>query len=342
MGRPLTRPDGLLKRMHHAPGGGFRNPWPEAPPLTPGGIVQVVRDHQRGTREWPSPPRNSLPVESPAIVYPRRVDDKMSATWIGHSTVLLQIGDVNVLTDPVFCQRAFPVQWMGPRRIMDAAIAVSALPPIDFVLISHNHYDHLDRGAVRQIARANPQARWIVPLGLRTILRRWGAWDVVELDWWHQTEINAVRITALPACHFSSRYFADRNQSLWCGFSLEIAGKRIFFAGDTAYHPEFSEISAICGPFDFVLIPIGAYDPRWAMQFVHANAEEAVQIYRDLTAPHPDAPLPVMLAIHWGTFRLTAEPVDEPPRRTSARWKELELDADKLWIACIGETRELT
>jgi N-acyl-phosphatidylethanolamine-hydrolysing phospholipase D len=263
------------------------------------------------------------------------------ATWIGHSTVLLQLGGINVLTDPVFSQRASPVQWMGPRRVMDPGLPIDALPPIDLVLLSHNHYDHLDRPAVKQISRAHPQATWIVPLGLGAYIRGWGPRDIVELDWWQQTEAKDVRVTATPARHFSGRGLRDRNRSFWCGFALEKEGKTAFFAGDTAYHPEFGTISSRCGPFDLVMIPIGAYDPRWFMRIIHADPEEAVRIYEDLVAPHREKSLPVMLAIHWGSFRLTDEPMDQPPQRAAARWRAVGLNEDRLWIARFGETRRL-
>ena len=282
-----------------------------------------------------------MPVSTPAISYPRASDTDFAATWIGHSTVLLQLGGLNVLTDPVFSQRAFPVQWLGPRRVVDPALPLDALPPLDIVLLSHTHYDHLDKPAVKRIAKAHPQANWIVPLGVGAYVRGWGVRDVVELDWWQETVTDSLRVTATPARHFSARRLGDRNKSLWCGFALEVEGKRAYFAGDTAYHPEFGEVGARCGPFDFVMIPIGAYDPRWFMHVVHVDPEEAVQIYEDLVAPHVGKPLPLMLGIHWGTFRLTDEPMEEPPRRTVARWREVGLDEDRLWIARVGETRRL-
>jgi N-acyl-phosphatidylethanolamine-hydrolysing phospholipase D len=231
---------------------------------------------------------------------------------------------------------------MGPRRIMDPALAIDALPPLDVVLLSHNHYDHLDRPAVKRIAKAHARATWVVPLGLGAYVRGFGAREIVELDWWQQTTVAAgLRVTATPARHFTARRLRDRNKTLWCGFAFERHGARAYFAGDTAYHPLFGEIGARCGPFDFVMIPIGAYDPRWFMGRVHVDPEEAVQIYRDLIAPHAAAPLPLMLGIHWGTFRLTDEPMDEPPRRTAARWKALGLVEDRLWIARFGETRSI-
>jgi N-acyl-phosphatidylethanolamine-hydrolysing phospholipase D len=275
----------------------------------------------------------------PAISHPRvRVTDA-AATWIGHSTVLLQLGGLNVLTDPVFSQRAFPVQWIGPRRVMDPALPIDALPPLDVVLLSHNHYDHLDKAAVKRIAREHPGAKWVVPLGLGAYVRPWGVREIVELDWWQETTIDGLRVTATPARHFSARRLGDRNKSLWCGFAIESKETRAYFAGDTAYHPEFGHIGERCGPFDFVMIPIGAYDPRWFMHIVHVDPEEAVQIYEDVFASHAGTPLPLMLGIHWGTFRLTDEPMDEPPRRAIARWRAAGLDESRLWIAKFGETR---
>jgi N-acyl-phosphatidylethanolamine-hydrolysing phospholipase D len=280
-------------------------------------------------------------VSSPSVAYPSSGTSERRATWIGHSTVLLQLGGLNLLTDPVFSQRAFPVQWLGPRRIMEPGLALERLPPLDVVLLSHNHYDHLDRPAVKRLARDHPRATWIVPLGLGRYIRGWGAREIVELDWWGTVDLHGVRITATPARHFSARRLGDRNRSLWCGYALALDGWRAWFAGDTAAHPQFGEIGARSGPFDFVMIPIGAYDPRWFMDRVHVDPEEAVRIYQDLIAPHPAAPRPLMLGIHWGTFRLTDEPMDQPPMRTRARWREAGLEENRLWIAAFGETRSL-
>jgi len=256
--------------------------------------------------------------------------------------VLLQLGRINLLTDPVFSQRAFPVQSIGPRRVMDPGLPIEALPPLDVVLLSHNHYDHLDKPAVKRIARVHPETTWLVPLGVGGYIRRWGARDIVELDWWQRTEIKGLRVTATPARHFSGRGLRDRNRSLWCGFAVEREGKRALFVGDTAYHPEFGAIGSRCGPFDLLMIPIGAYDPRWFMRIVHVNPEEAVRIYEDLIGPHRNEPLPIMLGIHWGSFRLTDEPMEEPPQRTRERWRAVGLDEDRLWIARFGETRQLS
>ncbi len=318
----------------------FHNPWPDSEPHGWRDVLRMLAQ-RRSVARAATPRRGAFPSTTPMIAYPRAGEGEFTATWIGHSTVLLQLGGINVLTDPVFSQRAFPVQWIGPRRVMDPGLPIDALPPIDIVVLSHNHYDHLDKPAVKRLAAAHPKSRWIVPLRLGAYLRPWGVHDIMELDWWQHLEVKGVRITATPARHFSGRGLRDRNRSLWCGFALAVNGARAFFAGDTAYHPEFGAIGSRCGPFDFVMIPIGAYDPRWFMRIVHADPEEAVQIYEDLVAPHRDQPLPVMLGIHWGCFRLTDEPMDEPPRRTGARWRAAGLDEDRLWIARLGETRRL-
>ncbi|HTR76511.1 MAG TPA: MBL fold metallo-hydrolase [Gemmatimonadaceae bacterium] len=323
-----------------APDRSFRNPWPGSE--LPGwrAVLRMLTDRRARPRAA-TPRHGTFPISDPQIVYPRGGATECSATWIGHSTTLLQMAGLNILTDPVFCRRASPVQWAGPARVMDAAVAITRLPPLDVILLSHNHYDHLDKAAVGTLAHAHPSATWIVPLGLGAHISAWGAPDIVELDWWAGTVVHGLRVTATPARHFSGRSLRDRNKTLWCGFAIEAEGRRAYFAGDTAYHPDFGEISARCGPFDFVMIPIGAYDPRWFMRAVHVDPEEAVRIYQDLVAPHPGAAFPVMLAIHWGTFRLTDEPMDEPPRRAVARWHSAGLAADRLWIARFGETRAI-
>ena len=289
----------------------------------------------------PTPARGSFPTATPRVAYPRAASDAASATWIGHSTVLMQVGGLNILTDPVWGERAFPVQWMGPRRVMEPALPLESLPPIDVVLLSHSHYDHLDKATVKRLVRRHPDATWVTPLKLGRYVRGFGAADVVELDWWNGAEVRGAVIAGTPARHFSARRAGDRNRTLWSGFVLTIGGRRIYFAGDTAYHPEFAPVGERHGPFDLVLMPIGAYDPRWFMHVVHVDPEEAVRAYTDLTLAHPGAPLPVMLGIHWGTFRLTDEAMDEPPRRAREAWRAAGLPDDRLWIARFGETRSL-
>ena len=326
--------------MPRSSDGRFYNPWPESEPHGLRDVLRFLRERPGGRA--PSPPRGSFPTAVPDVVYPRAAAARVSATWIGHSSVLLQVRGVNILTDPMFSQRAFPVQWMGPRRVMDPGLALHDLPPIDIVALSHNHYDHLDATSVRRIARANPDAAWIVPLGVGRYIGRWGPRSVVELDWWQERDLGFARVTGTPARHFSGRGPSDRNRSLWSGFGLEVGGHRTLFVGDRGYHPEFGEIGARCGPFDLVLMPIGAYQPRWFMSRVHMDPDEAVRAYGDVVAAHPAHTPPVMLALHWGTFRLTDEPMEEPPRRARECWRAAGRDESLLWIASFGETRRLS
>ena len=325
---------------HHAPHGGFRNPWPDSEPHGFRDLVRWMRERRR-TGRAPDPVRGSFPTAEPRVAAPRADVNAASATWIGHSTVLLQIGGLNVLTDPIFSERASPVQWAGPRRFMAPAVSLDALPPLDIVLLSHSHYDHFDKRSVKWIARHHPDATWVAPLALGRYLRDFGVREVVELDWWQQATVRGMRVTATPARHFSARRLGDRNKTLWCGYAMEIAGRRAYFAGDTAYHPEFHSISKRLGPFDFVMMPIGAYEPRWFMHVVHVNADEAVQACANLASAHPSHSMPTVLGIHWGTFRLTDEPMDEPPRRAAELWRTFGFPADRLWIARFGETRTL-
>lgn len=325
---------------HRAPNGAFRNPWPRSQTPRLREVIRMMREHTSALRAQ----RGALFLPDraqPSIVYPRAASDVYLATWIGHSSVLLQIGGLNVLTDPVFSRRASPVPWSGPQRISAPGIALAALPPIDVVLLSHNHYDHLDRAAVQHIAAASPDAHWVVPLGLMRTLKGWGPRTVTELDWGQSTTVKDMTVTATPARHFSGRGVLDRNRTLWCGFAVSVGEWRACFVGDTAYHDGYARVGAECGPFDFLMIPIGAYEPRWFMQAVHVDPEEAVQIYQDLISAHPTHALPLMLGIHWGTFRLTSEPVDEPPQRVSRRWTEVGLPPSRLWTARLGETQRV-
>lgn len=272
---------------------------------------------------------------------PRAAQGTLSATWIGHSTVLLQIGTLNVLTDPMWSGRASPVQWAGPHRLTTPGVALDALPPIDVVLLSHNHYDHLDAASLRAIARHHPAARWFTPLGVARYVTRWGGRAVAELDWWDVLDADGIRVACVPSQHASGRTPFDRMRTLWCGWTLRAGNHSIYFAGDTAYHPEFGEIGRRHGPFDLCLLPVGAYEPRWFMRPVHVNPQEAVRAYIDIAHAHPAAPPPTALAIHWGTFSLADEPVDEPPRRTADVWRAAGLPQDDLWILSLGETRRV-
>ncbi len=279
-----------MTKPHHDPRGGFRNPWP-------GGALQGLRGLlkwqlvDRWLRPRPRDPAPRIVAAAPAIVArPHATVDQIALTWIGHSTFLIQIGGSHVLTDPMWSERASPVRFAGPRRWTPPGIPFDALPPIDLVLVSHNHYDHLDDSTVRRLAAHHPGARWLAPLGVAPFLRRRGARDVLELDWWEETRLGSLALGCTPAQHFSARGFRDRNRTLWCGWSLAAPARQLFFAGDSGYHPEFAAIGDRFGPFHAALLPIGAYEPRWFMRPVHMNPEEAVQAFQDLQRSRPPVP----------------------------------------------------
>ncbi len=269
---------------------------------------------------------------------PRERDEVCRITWVGHSTFLLQVGGLNILTDPVWSNRCAPVQWAGPRRYAPPGVPFDELPPIDLVLQSHDHYDHFDEWSVRAIARAHPEAHWIAPLGVGRRLSARGVRQITELDWWGECIDGTARVTCVPAQHFSGRTPWDRNATLWAGFVLRAGGRSVYFVGDTGMHEEFGIVGQRSGPFDIVLMPIGAYDPRWIMQPVHLDPEEAVRAFVTLRNAHPGTS-PTMIAMHWGTFVLTDEPIDEPPVRVQAAWDAAGLPAEQLWVMTPGETR---
>jgi N-acyl-phosphatidylethanolamine-hydrolysing phospholipase D len=296
---------------------------------------------RRRTPPPPDPPASAFLPGQPVIDSPRASAGTLAATWIGHATVLLQIGTVNVLTDPMWSDRASPVTFAGPHRIVPPGVPFEALPSLDLVLISHNHYDHLDRRTVNRIVDRFPDVVWAVPSGLGSWLARRGARNVLERQWWEEGAIGDVRIHCTPARHFSARTPWDRNRTLWCSWLVQAPSGSVFFAGDTAYHPEFATIAERHAPFDLVLVPIGAYEPRWFMRAVHMNPEDALQAYRDIASAHERMShvAPPLLAIHWGTFKLTDEPLDEPPRRMAMAWRAAGLPPDQLWLLAHGETR---
>jgi N-acyl-phosphatidylethanolamine-hydrolysing phospholipase D len=325
---------------HHLPDGRFKNPWAGAE-LHGFGDFLKWRWNQRRNPPPPDPAPGTFPVAKPSFVA-RAAAQELVATWVGHATVLLQIAGVNVLTDPVWSARASPSQLFGPRRVTQPGIPFDALPAIDVVLLSHNHYDHLDKTTVRSLARRFPEAVWLVPLRLAALVTRWGVKRVQELDWWQESTMDGVRFGCTPAQHFSSRSFTDRDRTLWCGWAATGPGHKVYFAGDTAYHPEFRQIAERFGPFDLTLLPIGAYEPRWFMGTVHMNPEDALRAYLDLTTPFAETLRGAVLPIHWGTFRLTDEAMTEPPDRMRRDWAEAALPPDLLWLSRHGETRRLT
>ncbi len=308
----------------------FRNPNPAFMDPAPWDRVTFV-----AARTWTQAlhPRSSplVPVGNDGRAVRANGTDP-AVTWIGHATFLIQMDGINVLTDPHWSDRASPVGFAGPRRLVPPGLRFEDLPPIHLVLISHDHYDHLDLPTIRRLAVSH-RPRFLVPLGLARWFDRRQVEPVRELDWWESEKIDGCLLTCLPAQHFSGRTLWDHNRRLWCGWAIHSSAHQIYFAGDTGYDRTlFDEIARCIGPVDLAALPIGAYLPPRIMQFVHSTPEQAVRIFSDLRAGR-------LLAMHWGTFDLAEEPLGEPPKRLEAEAARLGLDLDRIWILRPGETR---
>jgi L-ascorbate metabolism protein UlaG (beta-lactamase superfamily) len=316
-------------RAHHT-ATGFRNVHPHEAH----GLSDFLR--WRWNRMWkdlPSPDDYSFPLGDNDPQFLNSNESKTTVTWIGHATVLLQLEGKNILTDPHFSQRASPVQWAGPKRLVDPGIPFESLPPIHIVVISHDHYDALDKQTIVKLKerKGGHQTTFFVPLGFRHWFEGLGIKQVVEMDWWDESAYEGLRITAVPVQHWSKRSFLGRNNTLWAGWVIRSGNFRFFFTGDSGYTPHFEEIGQRLGPFDLTAIPIGAYEPRWFMHPHHVSPEEAVQVHLDLRSRKS-------VAIHWGTFILTDEPLDEPPKRLAAAKKEKGLSKEEFVVLKHGET----
>ncbi|GMV05788.1 MAG: hypothetical protein AMXMBFR53_20650 [Gemmatimonadota bacterium] len=309
----------------------------------------------------PDPAPGALPVAVPAPALPRVAPGaaEVRVTWIGHATALVQLPGLNLLTDPVWSDRSSPVGFAGPHRFVPPPLALEELPPIDAVLLSHDHYDHLDRPTVQALHRRFGEGLlWLTPVGYRAWFASLGIGRVVERDWWGAAELpgGGYQAVATPARHWTRRRPGGTNSRLWCGWAVvpgrvdggspgrapavpgarasgeAPTGPRVWFAGDSGYCPAFAEIGARLGPFDLSLVPIGAYEPRWFMGAAHMNPEEAVRAFRDAGGRGG------FLGIHWGTWRLTFEDPLEPPLRTRAAWAAAGLPAGELHLPAHGGT----
>ena len=333
-------------KPHHRPGG-FQNNHVE---FAGKSLADVLRWRWDASRKG-LPPRPSTPI-------PQVVPDlaflhanaaagaamRPAVTWIGHATVLAQLGGLTMLTDPIFSPRASPLGFAGPRRHQPPGIALDALPHVDVVLASHNHYDHLDEASVLALCeQAGEPPVFIVPLGLKRWLADRGVHNAVELDWWDQHRVGGVDVALLPAQHWSGRGLNDRMKTLWGGFAVFAPDCHLFFAGDTGYSRDFEDIRErfakrqtleAGGGFDVALLPIGAYEPRWFMAEQHVNVDEAMKIHHDLGAKRS-------LGVHWGTFELTDEALDEPPKALAALRVARGVVEDEFFVLAIGETRRV-
>lgn len=234
-------------------------------------------------------------------------DGSLNVTFVNHATFLIQMDGMNILTDPIWSKRASPFQWIGPKRMRPPGIKFEELPEIHTVLISHNHYDHLDINTVKKLDQKFSPL-FITPLGVSKYLQKNGITNTVELDWWEKNSIaKDLSVSAVPAQHFSGRGLSDRDKTLWCGYVVETDYANIYFAGDTGYDGFFKEIGRQFDPIEVALIPIGAYRPRWFMEPIHVDPEQAVQIHKDVRAK-------TSIGMHFGTFPLADDGMDEPVR----------------------------
>ncbi|MGH7390249.1 MAG: MBL fold metallo-hydrolase [Candidatus Rokuibacteriota bacterium] len=283
---------------------------------------------------------HALAADRPAPDFPRVANDGAAlrqnrgtptVTWVGHATLLVQLDGVNILTDPIWSDRAGPTSWLGARRLTAPGVRFEDLPAIHAVVISHSHYDHLDRPTVERLARTH-RPRFFVPLGLKAWLGDLGITDVEELDWWQSRTLGGVTFVCTPVQHWSARTPWDTDRRLWSGWVLAGREQRMLFTGDTGYWDGFEEVGVKLGPFDLVAVSIAAYEPPEIMQHTHTTPEQSLQLFAAVRGRR-------FVAMHWGTFALGDEPIDEPPRRLQAEARRLGLDDDGVWILRHGETR---
>jgi len=330
----------ILSKAHHTPTGFKNNYTPE--------VSKSFGDFLRwqweswGLDKTANSPTPSVQADLALLKAPA----SPTVTWLGHATALVQASGLTVLVDPVFSERASPVQLFGPKRAQPPGVAMADLPDIDAVLISHNHYDHLDRASValldEKAKAAGKTTLFIVPLGLKAWFNGIGIASVVELDWWQHHTIQGVEFHLTPVQHWSARSINDRSTTLWGGWAVLGADFHWYYAGDTGYSRDFADTAkqfaprqseALGGGFDLALVPVGAYEPRWFMSQQHVNPMESVRIHQDVGAKRS-------IGVHWGTFALTDEPLDQPPRDLAIARQALNLTEADFGLLAIGESRQ--
>jgi N-acyl-phosphatidylethanolamine-hydrolysing phospholipase D len=328
---------------------GFQNNYTDA---TDKSRLELLRwQWERARAGLPKPPEKSTPIVPADLKFVSANNGETqepAITWIGHATMLVQMGGLNILLDPIFSERASPVQFAGPKRYQAPGISLKDLPRIDAVLISHNHYDHLDTASVKALnQQAGGSPLFIVPLGVKKWFASEGIENVQQMDWWDKqtvkTAAGEVEIHFTPVQHWSARSMGDRRATLWGGYALFAPDFQLYFSGDTGYSQDFldtqkhfaaRQTAALGGSFDMALIAVGAYAPRWFMKEQHVNPEEAVQIHLDLQAKRS-------IGVHWGTFDLTDESLDQPPKDLAAARAAKNLPNEAFDVMAIGQTLKL-
>jgi L-ascorbate metabolism protein UlaG (beta-lactamase superfamily) len=279
----------------------------------------------------PEPPRYVPDYVAPDLARIRNpAPDRIQITWVGHATFLVQMAGLNILTDPIWSARASPVRWAGPKRFSRPGLPFDALPAIDAVLVSHTHYDHLDRPTVLKLGNA---PRYVVPERLAPWFNAEGITNVAELPWWRSATLGALNITAVPAKHWSKRWAFGHEDAGWGGFVIASPAGTLYFAGDTGYDDShFKEIGERFPGIDVALIPIGAYHPREVFGRYHVDPQEAIRIHREVSAKRS-------IGMHWGAFKLTMEPLDEPPQLLAKDAAAAGMPPEEFSTMRIGETR---
>jgi len=323
---------------YHHHNGGFRNlPNSDLPPKprrkTYMSFVLRMMKYSREVVDIPDD--HVIPQDTAAEIVKKLIsqgDDFI--TWLGQACFLMQIDGKIFLTDPYLSSHASPSTIAGPKRFVESGLKVADLPEIDYLVLSHNHYDHLDARTLRKLS-GKKEMTAIVPLRLGRYMEKRGFHKVIEMDWWDSFQAGPVTLRALPCQHWSKRTPFDRNRSLWASYAFEGTQKKIYFTGDTGYAPLFKDIGEDYGPFDYALVGIGAYEPQEIMKNHHTTPEEGVQIAQDVKAT-------TVVGMHWGTVRLTDEPLFEPPGRFLQAAESAGYDTDNAWVMSIGESRPLT
>ena len=281
-----------------------------------------------GKKKWPEKVENKASPQ-----FPQGVDKHdIHVTYVNHASFFIQYGGLNILTDPIFSERASPVSFAGPKRVRIPGVALEQLPQVHYVIVSHNHYDHLDIPSLKDLNRKfHPQ--FLVPLGDAQLLKSEGIENVVELDWWQSFVLQGRgEIQLVPCQHWSARGLFDRFESLWGAYLIKIDAVKIVFVGDAGYSDDFKSLYKKVGAIDLSIIPIGAYEPRWFMKAFHMNPDEAVQAHLDMQSRYS-------LASHFGTFQLTNEGIDDPPKDLRESLKNRGLSSESFPVLEVGQTK---